>query len=422
MNDLFFKVGEVIFSRLTRNASIVFVGNTLFAVFGIAFTVLVARFLGPENWGLLAALLSFMTILSAIGDLGLTAGLFRFISKKWTGDSQGAQRLLNEIFSLRVITALLIALLLVAFAPLISQNIFKTSDITLLIIASIGTFCFLLLDFQITSLQARQSWKIASFFLAFTNLLRVILILLLFYFDNLSIINTLLVFSFSPLFSFFLSLFWQRVGFVFGDLRATIFKVAPFTGWMSINRIFGAVSSRVDVLLLLQLATPTETGIFAAARQLSQGIPIALGSFATVLAPQFAELKGRNLRSVLSQAVQLSILISFGIFVGIFLSAPAISLFGEKYRQSVPVLQWLLVSFIPFALSTPFVNALIYSIGRPKIIAMLSVIQLPVVVFGNILLIPKIGIFSPVVILGLLNLSTLLVTGIFTWLHFRRKE
>jgi O-antigen/teichoic acid export membrane protein len=96
--------------------------------------------------------------------------------------------------------------------------------------------------------------------------------------------------------------------------------------------------------------------------------------------------------------------------LGIVVVNPLISLLGPKYTLSAEVLKWLLVGLAPFALSAPAVNALIYSFHKPKIIAILSTVQLPLIILGNIFLIPRLGIYGPVLVIGLWNLSTLIVS------------
>jgi O-antigen/teichoic acid export membrane protein len=93
-------------------------------------------------------------------------------------------------------------------------------------------------------------------------------------------------------------------------------------------------------------------------------------------------------------------------------------LFGDEYEGATGVLQLLFVSFIPFAFTTPAVNTLIYAFKRPQIIALTTLAQSPIVLISNFYLIPKIGIFAPVLTIGLVNTSTLLISYYFVWKYF----
>jgi O-antigen/teichoic acid export membrane protein len=188
---------------------------------------------------------------------------------------------------------------------------------------------------------------------------------------------------------------------------------------MGVNRIAGASSSRIDSILLLQFSSAFNAGIVGAARQLANAVLILLSSFATVIAPRFSSYQGINLKKYFKKTILFSILLSLGVCLGIFLVEPITLLFGPKYSQTAGVLSYLLVGLIPFALSAPAVNALIYSFKKPMVIGILSVIQFPLIFLGNWYLIPILGIYAPVLVIGLWNLSTLLVASIFVHFYFK---
>lgn len=422
MIDLLLKFKRLVFSRTAKDTSVLFLGNAISSLFGIAFTILAARLLGPENWGIVVAVMSLVAILVAYGDLGLSSGLFRFVSKLWNkGDKSKARVMQNSIFSLRVISALILMAILVLTSRWIAPFFFKIDNPMIAVLGAIGLFGALLIDFQIATFQSKSYWRRASIFIALTNFIRLLFLFLLITWGKLNILSLLSVFFCSSLLSLLLSFYYERPTFSLKKVWKQNFrKIADFSSWMGINRIVGATTSRMDVLLLLQLATSFETGILGSARQLANGIPIFIGSFATVIAPRFASYEKDDLKSFFRKTVLLSIIISFGVGLGIIAAKPIISLFGPKYTASISVFRWLLVAMIPFALATPAVNSLIYSFHKPKIIALLSIFQFPFVFFGNIYFIQRMGVFGPVLMLGLWNLSTLFVTYSFAW-HFFRK-
>ncbi len=402
----------LILSQTAKDSSVIFLGNGISVVLGIIITILAARHLGPENWGVAAAVLSFIIMLSAIADFGFGSGLFRFVSKYLhQGRKDRANDILQTIFSIRLISAVLIAAILIVFANFISATFFKTNDSYLIIIGGVGLLGLLLLDFQIASFQAKQSFRLAAIFISLTNIVRLGLLLGLIYLSSLTLFNLLLIYFASSLIVFLFSWILSPIVLkISKDWKEDVKEIFLFSGWMGLNRVMGVVGSRVDVLLLLQLGTPVEAGIFAAAKQLSSGVPLIFGSFATVLAPRFASYEGNNLRHFYKKSLLLSIMLAGGLLVGVFLCGPIISLFGDKYTASVLVLQLLLIGLIPFALSTPSVNYLIYSAHKPRIIGLMTLFQLPFIILGNLYFIPKLGVLSPVIIAGLVNLSTLLVT------------
>lgn len=421
MIDFLLQLRSLISSRTAKDTSTIFVGNITSALLGISFTILAARALGPANWGVVTAVTSLIIILAALGDFGLGASVFRFISSKWSSsDSSGAERTYRVIFSLRVITAMVFAIALVLLAPFLAQNLLNIEDPSFIFLAALGLLGVLLLDFQIVTFQARQNWRIAALFVSLTNLLRVALVLLLVSSGRISQLSVLLAFVASPILVWAISFFWRPTVPVGANWGRVIRKIATFSSWMAGNRIVSATNSRVDTLLLIRLAGAHTTGIYAAANQLALGVPLFVGSFATVLAPQFATLQGDNLHAFFKKAMNLSFIIVLFLVAGVIFSQPIISLFGPDYAASTPVLRWLLIAFIPFALSAPAINLLIYHFEKPRIVTLTSLIQMPVTLSLNILLIPKIGVFAPIFVLGLVNFSTMVIAYFFSWKYLKR--
>lgn len=419
MKRLFGYSKGIILPGTLRDAGIQFVGNAGASLLGIVFTIVVARNLGPENWGIIASAIAFIGIVSSVFDLGLTSTLFRYISKYWKIEPRKAKSKVNQIFTLRFIVASLALLIFTIFSINISRIFLKSENWILAAAVGVGVFGGLLLDFQITIFQSRREWVKSASFLIFWNLIRVVAIVAILSFGSLSVLSTLLIFSFSAVVSFLFSFTLHPshlVSVAFKDVK----KMAGFSGWMGINRIVSSIFGRVDTLLLLQIAGSYQTGIFAAAKQLAMGVPLFVGSFATVLAPKLASYEDKNLKEFLKKSIYLTLFLSAGIMVGIFASPLVISFFGEKYSQSLLVLQLLLASYIPFSLATPFTNYLIYSLGKPKLITFVSVFQVLITIVGNIYLIPVIGVFSPVIILFVSNFLLLAATAGGTVYYLRK--
>src|SRR3989344_6436156 len=95
-------IKNLILSKTAKDSSVIFLGNGISAVLGIIITILAARYLGPESWGIAAAILSFIIMLSAIADFGFGSGLFRFVSKYLSqGKKEEADRVVGIIFFIR---------------------------------------------------------------------------------------------------------------------------------------------------------------------------------------------------------------------------------------------------------------------------------------------------------------------------------
>lgn len=415
--SLFKRFKDLFHSTTAKDTILIASGNAASAGVAIITTIIVARALGPENWGVVAAFLSLVTILVSFEDLGFGASLFRYVSKAFSQDKfKDAAEILRIVFSIRFVSAVLFAVVLSLSAPFSSHLVFKINEPALIWFAALCIFSYSLLDFQIAALQSERKWKTSAFFIGLTNALRLLLVLLLP--ENLknNILPILAVFAISPFLTLFLTFFFIRIKLEFHHLRSAKLKeMAKFAGWLGLNRILGVTAARADVLLLFYLTTAFNTGIFGAAKQLAIGIPIIIGSFATVIAPRFSSLEGPHLWRYFRKTTTLAGLLSVLIVFGLFFVDPVINLFGGEYTTARTVLKWLVVSYVPVALSTPAVNLLIYALKKPNIIAAITFVQLPLSLAANFYLIPRYGIYGPVIVQNVLNLSTFVVVSFLIW-------
>ena len=412
---------KLFFSRTAKDAIVIMLGNATSAALAVLFTIFAARSLGPEGWGIVAGVISFVTIIEAFGDFGLGSSLFRFISKEWSeGNKEKAKDILNAVFLLRTATAIVAALTLVLISAPLTRAVFHSDETQLVLLGAVAVCAYLFLDFQIATFLAKQQWKTASIFLALGNLIRFGWVWLL-TLKGATVGNVLIAFSVSPIIAFVLSTFFQPVSLGWHkDWNRLFKKVIPFSGWLGINRIASATMARADAIIILSVLGNHDAGIYGAARQLSIGIPIILGSIASVLAPHFASLSGKALSTYFKKSVLLSAVLSLGVVVGIFISPQVVGFFGPKYKNSLPVLQWLLAGFIPFVFATPAVNALIYSFKKPQIIALIALVQLPFIMAAYLYLTPRLGILGPAYIHLAWHLTTMVLSVIFVFRYIKK--
>ena len=407
---------------MIKDTSILFIGNSISAILGVIFTILAARFLGPEAWGLVAAVTSLIIILGSIADLGFNSSIFRFLSKEWAEVKNASPDIYKTIVFLRLISAILFGAVLVLLSKWITPLVLQQQDASFIALAAIGLIGVLFVDLQTATFQAKQSWVRAATFAALTNALRLILFLVLVATNLVSVLSVLAIFVVSLFITFTFSLLWQRLPI---DLPQNWLllskKIFSFSIWLAGNQSVSSINSRIDVLLLLNIAGSINAGIYGAASRIALGFPIIIGSFATVLAPRFASIGSKNdLWIFFKKSIGLSILISSTLIVGILLAPFLILLLGTSYEGSVQVFRLLLISFIPFTLSAPPVNILIYRFNKPYVITVLSFVSLPVIIFGNIFFIPVIGILAPALILLFVNTLTMVVTYTFALHAFRK--
>lgn len=425
MIDVLIQFRELVFSKTAKNSSVVFLGNAASSALGITFTVLAARFLGPAGWGIVAGVGNLIPIIVAFADFGLGAAVFQYTVGKWgTSEEDKARRVYGMALAIRIVTVTAISIFIILFSSWLAKFLFNSQDPMFIFFTALGFLGVALLDFQIFSIEARQRWVTAAAFITLTNLLRAASIIFLIFTNQINIFSVLLVFSGSAPLVFIFSLLtqYQRPQ-LYSGWRVLVRKLFSFSAWMGGNKIVSVLGSRVDILIIIQLLGAYEAGIYGAANRLAMGVPLILGSFATVLAARFASVTDKKeLLRFFQKSIGLSGLIAAGLVLGVIVTPFITSFFGPEYARSKEILQLLFVSMIPFALSVPAVNILIYYFKKPGIITYLSIIQLVIIVFINYLYLSTLGIFASVLAMGLANLLTMIITYFFAFRYLAKHE
>jgi len=387
---------KLIFTQTSKDTLVLFIGNVASSILAIVFTIIAARMLGPSSWGVVASLIAFMAITNALADFGLGASLFKYKAQ------------IAQIFSIRVLTAVCVFV-----AVLIFGN-------SLALVSGIGISSYLLFDFLIFYEQAQKNFKRAAIFIVASNLVRVLIALFLYFGNAVTIVNVLTAYALSPLLVFLILFFQNRsqlkLNFDFSKIKSAV----RFSGWMGASRVAGVLQGRVDTLLIIGLLGTYEAGIFSAAKQLALGVPLIIGSFATVLAPRFGQMQKNKLKAYFVKTIYLSTILAGGLIFGVIVSPFVVRLFGSDYESASGVLQGLLIVYLPFVLATPAVNLLIYGFNKPNLIFILSLLQLFIFLIISILFLPSLGVYAPVVALGVINTLQLVYSFGFALYYLHR--
>ena len=194
-----------------------------------------------------------------------------------------------------------------------------------------------------------------------------------------------------------------------------IFKhLYSFAKWIAFSRVFSVLFSKIDIILLNILANSFDAGIFAAASRITLLFSILVSSLNSVINPRFSEFDSRI--KVVTYIKKLTLFIAgicvLMLFCVIF-AEPIIGLvFGEKYLLAIPVFRYLTIAMLPFLFSLITTPAIIYTYNKPDFFAKLTAAQVISIVILEIILIPRLTFYAPVIALGLTNVFTLAASAI----------
>ena len=405
----------MLFSGTAKDTFILFAGNVGTAFWAFLFTLFVARSLSVYDFGIFSAALNLVAILSSIADIGISTGSVNFVSTHTAlGEHERANQYIKASFVIRLLVVLGISVVVLIFAPFVSNAFLATRDPKIAIwSAIIPIFLFPDLFFPYI-LQAKKKFLHSTIIDNAFYLAR-LLVALAFY--------TIGGLTMSKAFWAFGAGFVASLTFIFIYFKPDFLKSHPgkeeykklikFSGWIAVNRIISSVSGKLDVTMLAALVGALATGLYSIPSRLASFIIILAGSFSSVLAPRLAGFGDRESEKKYIIKSTLALLpITAGIIVWIIFAKPFILfLFGVKYLQSVPIFQALAAAQIPFLFTVPSVTAIVYSMKKTVYIGAYSFFQIAAIFALNFFLIPKYGVFGPTMTLGVTNI----ILAVYTW-------
>ncbi len=416
---------EILKTATWKQSQIIVVGTIINGVLGAFFYILMARFLGPSDFGLLTISVATLTLIADSVDFGINTGLVRYISANLNKDSNQAFKYLKLGLESKLVVWTAVLVLGYFLSPLIALSIFKKIElVTPLRLVMIGVGGVLLLSFATSSLQAFQKYYVWNLVNISTNLLRLIVIFILFSFGYLNLFSGFSVYILLPFFGFCLGLLFLPYKSMFNvknelSVASELFK---YNLWVAIFTIIAAISSRLDTFLSARLLSNFDLGIYGSASQLVQIVPQMVGALGVVAAPKFASFRNthdmvRYLKKFQLLVLGLSVLGLLAIPLSFFL-IPLV--FGIQYQATVYPFIILLLAMLVFLISVPIHSSIIYYFAKPDLFVWVSIGHLFLIASFGYILITNFGAIGAALSVLIGMLFTFLVP--FGWLLYRIRK
>ena len=389
---------KLIFSRTARHTYLVFMGNGVAMLFAFLFTITSIRLLTLSDFGYFSAVFTFLVLISDLADIGIGSSLSRFLPHL-EGHRQKLLSFLKTAFFLQLGVAISLTIGIFSSASFLSELFFHTAEFAPLFkITALGIGASILANFFQYTLSALQKFLQASLVAGMGGILRLLFLLVLIPFSLVNLTSVVWTQVIAYISLAIIALFFVGTHF-FHEKRnkEDVKNLLHFAFYLGVARSLTAVSSRLDVLMLIAFTNSVETGIYATAARVVSLYPLLAGSFTTVVAPKFATLsKGNELKTFMIKVIGATLGLISSILVLILIAHPFMTiLFGEKTAPAVPVFQLLLVAMIFFVAGTPAVVLALYYLKKPHILTINGILQLIIVIAGNFIFIPIFGKFGP---------------------------
>jgi len=395
---------DVSLRKIAKGAGIGFFGIFIGTALGYFSRMIIARFLGASDYGLISLGFAAMSIATTLSLVGLAAGIKRYVPFYKGKEDKG--RIKGTIVSALKISfplSLLFAFIFFFGANWISVNVFHEADLTpvLMIFAVAIPFYVLAIIFNSGTIgfqEIKYSVYTEFIFKDSFKLIAIVTFVALGYGVIGAAWGWALAIILMPFVAFY---FLEKKVF---PIFNTKIKAIPmekelfsFSWPLIFTGIAGIVMGFMDTLMLGYFGTSYEVGIYNAVLPTAQLITMPSLAFASIFMPVITELYARekynDMKDTYSAVIKWVLSLAFPIFLLMALFADDIIriLFGAEYVTGAEALVLLALGFF---ISTVLARAsgIITAIGRTKITMGCYLIGSAANFCLNLYLIPLFGI------------------------------
>jgi O-antigen/teichoic acid export membrane protein len=387
---------------ITRGWAVVTSAGVARLGLGFVASLVIARALGPADFGTFAVLAASVGIVGGLAEGGLTEAAVLRISGGWSDQPGAAQQRARAFFWLRLgLAATVVAAGCLVAGPL-AQRILTTDD-GLLRWALLGIVATAASGAVSAMLQATGAFGRMSSLTLFNTGLTALLAVGLALSSRLDLLAALVVLGIgTSLATFLLGIWMLPARWTLrlprpAELRLEAAHLVRTGRWLWLASVFAMLTANAEVLLLNRWAALPLVGAYALALNLATKADLVNTSLYTVLLPGVTRLDDRGkVAGYLRRGIFRSGLIALGLLVLIPVSEPLIMLvYGADYATAVLFFQLLLGVMIFDVLLTP-VLLLPLAYRQPKLLAAADGLRAVTLVLVAVGLIPIYGAFGAI--------------------------
>lgn len=394
-------------SSIASRFKMEFLAKSVTAILGALLTVLLARLLNPDGYGLLFLALSFFAVAKIFSKAGIAASSAKYITEYKEKQPEQVPNIIRIGFKYVFFLSLAVSVIILLGRALFSEVISEPGLAPFLALGAVFVFSKTMHHFARKMLQAHENIADAAKISIVSSVLRFVLAIGLVV-AGFGALGALVGYVISALVAALIGLILVYYLYLKGEgqrqrpvdgLRRRIAEYAfPLTATNSAT----AINSHLDTLLVGYFLNPAAVSYYALSKQIVRFVETPASALGFTLAPTFSAGKvadnntnpGRTYERALTNILLFYLPAAAGL---ILVAEPVITLiFGTDYVGAIPVLQVLGIYTILMASNYVAASALDY-LGRARDRAIIKTIT-SVLNFGlNLVLIPIFGVVGAAV-------------------------
>lgn len=380
--------------------------------------ILYSRYLGPTEFGVFSVAFAFMQIVIRLADFGTNMAGERAIARAYD-DVERRRGLIQTTLWLKAISYFAILVILFVLSPWITHSVLHIESLGLIrsaILLSGGTIVF---EYAILVFQATHRFDLAALITITQGIGKLAFSLILMWQGALTSVLGLTIYGLMPGIG-------ALLGFIKNPLaslalphnwRLHLKEILSVAKWTAIGALALTVADNLDILMVQSLMSSYDAGIWSGAVRIATFANLIGWSIGSVLNIRVARYKGEH---HLTKYLQKAWKIALAIFVIVLLTVPLAKLaiiytIGSSYLAATGSLQILLLSIAISATTVPYI-ALFYVFESPEYYALSGLLQITLLIVGDLYLIPLYGLVGSAWVRVAVRLALL----IFTLYYARR--
>ena len=384
-----------IHKKIAKNAVYNFLIKAITLAFGFIASVVVARFLGPDKYGIYSFVMWLLYVVGLLVNLGINTTVTKYVSEYWgRKDLSTISSIFKKLFRFEILVGVVVSLLLFFFAPLIARW-YKNPELSLYLKVAATVLLPLGLMWLYNGLFCGlQRYDLIAKINLVVSPLTVGIILLVMYLSGRmewfvavsTMTNVLLVIS-------YVYLKRTKFDFIPGGGRRTAdggLEVVPnlssklfkFSASVFVVLVLDAIVwERFGILFLSIFSTSTEIAFYNVAFILSSRTMILLpGALTGILLPAMSEVYGggnkEDLAKVHSNSTRYLAMLSFPLCLGGIAIAHQLLpvLYGPSYQPASLLFAILLIGGAVGSISTSS-SSLLYGTELQRIVVKVGILS-----------------------------------------------
>jgi len=354
--------------KIAHNTIIQIIGKLVSTVLGLFSLALITRYLGQTGYGEYTTITTFLTFFAVIADLGLTLITVQMIS----GERNDENKILNNLFSLRLVSALLF----IGLAPLTVIFFPYSASIKIGVLIAAASFVFPALNQVLVGLfQKKLNMDCAAIAEVIS---RIVLVFGVLFTQKLGggltgiLIATVISGASSFLLHYIFSLKYAVVKFEF-DL--SLWKKIISRSWpLAITIVLNLIYLRADTLILSLYKSQETVGLYGAAYKIIDVMTTVPFMFAGLILPiltaAWLDNNHAYFKKILQKSFDFMAIIAIPLVVGAQFLGEPIMLFvaGRDFIVAGDILKILIFAVAAIFLGAMFSHAVIAIDKQKKMI------------------------------------------------------